>query len=867
MVDESIPPPGRPASPDPSGDSTRTHSGSGVEGGTIGSYRLLQKLGEGGMGEVWLAEQAAPIRRKVALKVIKAGMDTKQVVARFEAERQALALMDHPAIAHVFEAGATERGLPYFAMEYVKGEPITAYCDRHRLTNSERLVLFMQVCEGVQHAHQKGVIHRDLKPSNVLVAVQDDHPVPKIIDFGVAKAIAQRLTERTMFTELGVLIGTPEYMSPEQAEMTGIDVDTRTDVYALGIILYHLLVGVLPFDPAEMRKAGFDEIRRRIREVDPPRPSTRISTVGEVSTEAARNRRTDPGKLRSQLKGDLDWIMMKALEKDRVRRYGSPSEFAADVEHFLKNEPVLASPPSAAYLMRKFVRRHRVGVATGATVMAALIVGLGAALFGMRSAVQARDAESAARQIASDNERRAATEAAKSRAALNFVMEMFGAVDPVLARGHDITVAEVLDPAAAKVARAFVGDIEGEAVVRRVLGQAYAHLARYPDALRELERAWELRRSLDRPDDPQTLALLHDLGTTVLETGDVGRGRELLQRAWESRSAQLGEAHRDTLATLSVLAFAKQLDGDLDNAIADIRAVLRDQERTLGPDDRDTLESMCSLADMLSSAGQVDEALRVAHDAAGRASATLGADSNLALMASSIEAELLQTFSRHKEAAKLLEQVVEGKERLYGANHPETLVSLDLLARTLGNLGQDERAIALSRVVVNRAKQTLGERHTATLTYMNNLAQNLRHAGQLKEAEPIYRRVIALRREQAGEHAQETLIVVSNLGLLLMQRGAAGDALPLFREALEGMRGSLPPEHWMLGVAMLNLGRCQIALQDYSAAETTLSDAYALLKKALGPTHGRTLQVQTALAELYDAWGKPEKAQSWRAPR
>src|SRR5262245_50337583 len=342
----------------------------------VGPYRPLQKLGEGGMGEVWLAEQTEPIRRKVALKLIKAGMDTKHFVARFEAERQALALMDHPTIARVFDAGATPRGLPYFVMEYVQGEPITAYCDRQRLTMRERLELLSRICEGVQHAHQKGIIHRDLKPSNVLVAIQGGRPVPKIIDFGVAKATAQRLTERTMYTELGALIGTPEYMSPEQAEMTGLDVDTRTDVYALGVILYELLTGALPFDPKELRAAGFDEIRRRIREVDPPRPSTKVSTLGERATESARRRGTEPAKLVSRLRGDLDWITMKALEKDRTRRYGSPMELAADIARHLGDEPVQARPPSVAYRTRKFIRRHRLGAAAAAFISLTLVAGM-----------------------------------------------------------------------------------------------------------------------------------------------------------------------------------------------------------------------------------------------------------------------------------------------------------------------------------------------------------------------------------------------------------------------------------------------------------------------------------------------------------
>ena len=345
-------------------DVTQAASAAARSSISIGPYRLLERIGEGGMGEVWLAEQARPVQRQVALKVIKAGMDTAQVVARFDAERQALALMDHPAIARVFDGGATPQGRPYFVMEFVRGESITAYATRHKLSLRQRIELFMQVCEGVQHAHQKGIIHRDLKPSNVLVAVRDDHPAPKIIDFGVAKAMTQSLTERTLHTEIGALVGTPEYMSPEQAEMGGLDIDTRTDVYALGVILYELLTDTLPFAPGSLREKALDEIRRVIREVDPPRPSTRVTA--STSTRSAGNRSADATRLGSQLRGDLDWITMKALEKDRTRRYGSVSDLSADLRRHLDDVPVLASPPSATYRVGKFVRRHRSGVvATG----------------------------------------------------------------------------------------------------------------------------------------------------------------------------------------------------------------------------------------------------------------------------------------------------------------------------------------------------------------------------------------------------------------------------------------------------------------------------------------------------------------------
>ncbi len=366
--------------PDPEGQPTIDHAPiSERTGSTIGCYKLLEQIGEGGFGVVFMAEQQKPIQRKVALKVIKPGMDTREVVARFEAERQALALMDHPNIARVFDAGATESGRPYFAMELVKGIPITDYCDKTHLTPEERLRLFVSVCNAVQHAHQKGIIHRDIKPSNVLVTLHDSKPVVKVIDFGVAKAINQRLTERTLFTKFAQLVGTPMYMSPEQAELSGLDVDTRTDVYSLGVLLYELMTGVTPFDKKRLSEAGYDEVRRIIREEDPPKPSTKINTLGDSATNISMHRRMEPKRLSAWLKGDVDWIVMRALEKERTRRYETAKDLASDILRHLSHEPVDASPPSLPYRTRKFVRRHRIGVAatTAAVLFVALLVSAG----------------------------------------------------------------------------------------------------------------------------------------------------------------------------------------------------------------------------------------------------------------------------------------------------------------------------------------------------------------------------------------------------------------------------------------------------------------------------------------------------------
>jgi serine/threonine protein kinase/tetratricopeptide (TPR) repeat protein len=373
------------------------------QGDRIGHYKLLQKLGEGGCGVVWMAEQEEPVRRRVALKIIKLGMDTKAVVARFEAERQALALMDHPNIAKVHDAGSTDGGRPYFVMELVRGIPITKYCDENHLTPAARLELFIQICQAVQHAHQKGIIHRDLKPSNILVTVNDGAPTPKIIDFGIAKATQGRLTDATVFTAFEQFIGTPVYMSPEQAEMSSLDIDTRSDIYSLGVLLYELLTGRPPFDPKKFAAASVDQIRQQIREVEPPRPSARLRTLtDEEQTTIARLRSTAPSNLSIILRGDLDWVVMRCIEKDRTRRYDTANGLAADIQRYLRNEPVVARPPSTTYLLQKLVRRHKVGFASGAVVIVALVIGMVVSVRQRAVAVQARAEAESARSKAED---------------------------------------------------------------------------------------------------------------------------------------------------------------------------------------------------------------------------------------------------------------------------------------------------------------------------------------------------------------------------------------------------------------------------------------------------------------------------------
>ncbi|MFG0289962.1 MAG: protein kinase [Rhodopirellula sp. JB044] len=360
-------------------------------GSLIGPYRLMEQIGEGGFGLVYVAQQERPVQRKVALKIVKPGTGTKEVLARFDAERQAVAMMDHPNIAKVFDAGVTEDGRPYFVMELVRGVPITEFADAHQLSIRERLSLFTDVCSAVHHAHQKGVIHRDIKPSNVMVTLHDDRPVVKVIDFGIAKAIGQSLTDQTIYTRFFSMMGTPLYMSPEQAEMSGLDVDTRSDIYSLGVLLYELLAGDTPFDRERLDSAGLDEMRRIIREEDPPRPSQRMTTINDRATTVSMARRVDPKRLCSSLRGDLDWIVMKALEKDRNRRYDSAAEMASDIQRHLSEQPILARPPSLVYQLRKFTRRHRVAIATFSMVAFAMILGTAVSIWQMRVAYHERD--------------------------------------------------------------------------------------------------------------------------------------------------------------------------------------------------------------------------------------------------------------------------------------------------------------------------------------------------------------------------------------------------------------------------------------------------------------------------------------------
>jgi serine/threonine protein kinase len=566
-------------------------------GTIIGPYKLLEQIGEGGFAVVFMAEQQQPVRRKVALKVLKPGMDTRQVVARFEAERQALAIMDHPNIARVFDGGATPLGRPYFVMELVKGVPITEFCDQNRFRPRQRLELFVAVCQAVQHAHQKGVIHRDLKPSNVLVTVHDTTPVVKVIDFGVAKAIGQELTDKTVFTGFAQMIGTPLYMSPEQAGQSGLDTDTRSDIYALGVLLYELLTGTTPFDKERLKTAGYEELRRIIREEEPARPSTRISTLGQAANTVSAQRQSDPRKLRRLLRGELDWVVMKCLEKDRNRRYETALDLATDLRRHLDHEPVLACPPTLRYRLGKYLRKHRGPAAAGVAVLVALLGGLTTTTIAY---LRARAAENQARQSE-----------AEARATVDFLTyDVFGVVpqDAPGERGREVTIREALDAAAPKIGPALGQDPRLEAAVRHVLGTTYRFLEDLQSARYHLEQAVALRRRVLGDEDPATLTSQHSLCAVLHDQGRLPEAEALCRAVLGARRRLLPAGDAGIPSSLTLLGLILTDEGDPERAEPMLREALDLFGKAFPEGHWRTANAQALLGECLSAQGRFAEA-------------------------------------------------------------------------------------------------------------------------------------------------------------------------------------------------------------------------------------------------------------------
>jgi eukaryotic-like serine/threonine-protein kinase len=745
-------------------DSATTRAGRMI----AGRYRLLEELGEGGMGTVWVAEQSEPVRRRVAIKLIKPGMDSRQVLSRFEVERQALALMDHPNIAKVLDGGVTDEGRPFFVMEYVKGVPLTEFCDSARVNVEGRLKLFVQVCQAVQHAHQKGIIHRDLKPSNILICLYDGRPVPKVIDFGLAKAINQPLTEHSFYTAHGAMVGTPLYMSPEQAEFNNLDIDTRSDIYSLGVVLYELLTGTTPLDRQRVKQAVGQEIVRLIKEEEPSKPSTKLSGSGSLPAVAAQ-RGLEPAQLTRLVRGDLDWIVMKSLEKNRNRRYTTTGGFAEDVERYLRNETITARSPSKSYRLKKLVQRNRAAVLATAAIALALIGGTAVATWQALRATRA--------------EKEALTREAETKAMLSFVEHrILAAARPEGlggGLGREVTLQKAIESALPFVKQSFPDQPLIEARLRLTLGQSFSDLGDAHKAAQQEEAALALFSRLLGPDDPDALSAMNHLATSY---GDLGRYDEALKLREETlarRKARLGPNHPDTLISMNDLANSyRDLGRDVE-CLALREETLALEKVVLGPDHPDTLRCMGNIALAYRLLGRRAEAVKLYEETLPLFKARLGPDNPETLIAMHGLAAAYYVLGRRDDSLKLFEETLALDQAKLGPDHPFTLRVMNDLADNYAKVGRAGDALKLREATLELKKSKLGPDHPSTLISMANLAESYAALGRHAEALKLREETLALRKARFGPEHARTLKSMEDLAdsLLAVHRGAEAAAI------------------------------------------------------------------------------------------
>ena len=745
----------------------------------VGPYHIVHVVGEGGMGVVYAAEQLHPVRRRVALKMMKPGLDSREVVARFEAERQALAVMDHPGIARVLDAGVSEDGRPYFVMELVRGVRIDEYCDRFRLTVRERVELFIQLCQAVQHAHQKGVIHRDLKPSNVLVAEQDGAAVPKVIDFGVAKATGQHLSDTPGLTSLGVAMGTLAYMSPEQAEGNQLDLDTRTDIYSLGVLLYELLAGRVPVDPSD---TGVPQFLARLvsRDVEPPRPASRLGS-DEAMTRAAGARATTPSALRRALGGDLQWVVMKAIEKDRSRRYETANGLALDLRRVLDDEPVLARAPSSAYRLGKFVRRHRTATLGVAVAAAALLAGSGAATVGMLRARRAeRDAQAARAQ--------AEVEARTARRVADFLVDLFEVNDPGQARGSSVTAREILDRGARRVEQELKDEPVVQARMMAAMGTVYQGLGLYDQGLALLGRALALREAALPAGSPEIAESLRRLGALQRIRGDLAASEETLRRALAIHEAALGPSDEEVAHTLQALGAAVLARGRPDEADTLLRRALGIEEALLGADQATVATLLQDLGTVGYYRGQLAEADQYWSRALAIREAQSGPDHPQSATLLNNLGGVYFLEGRYEDALAAYGRARDIWTRTLESDHPRFGTAYTNIGETYAALGKPREAEPLLLEALRIKERTLSPDEPGIATTLRVLADVYRDQGRYAEAESRYLRAIQILERAFGPKHARLGESLDGYARMLRAAGRTADA-----ERVEARRAGLTP--------------------------------------------------------------------------
>jgi serine/threonine protein kinase len=892
--------------------SCKAFSGAGSKegpGSLIGPYKLIHAIGAGGMGFVYLAEQQYPVRRQVALKIIKQGMDSERVIARFEAERQALAMMDHPNIAKVFDANTTDSGRPYFVMELVKGVPVTRYCDSNRLTVRERLELFVPVCQAIQHAHQKGIIHRDIKPSNVLVAIYDGKPVPKVIDFGIAKATGQNLTDETMFTQVGAVIGTLEYMSPEQAESSSLDIDTRSDIYSLGALLYELLTGVTPLASAELREAAYLEMLRKIREDEPLSPSSRLSQSKEALLTTSEQRKTDPNRLPKQLQGELDWIVMRALEKDRTRRYETASGFAQDIERYLSGDPVEAGPPSATYRLRKFATKNKVLLGTAAAFAALLILGVVVSTW---QAVRARRAQRAA-TVERD---RADSEAATSKAVTDFLQNSLLSQASAQQQSGldakpdpDVKVRTLLDRAAAGISGKFASEPLVEAGIRSTIGSTYRDLHLIPQAEQQWQKSYDLSLRYRAADDPETLTALGNLAIIKEDQGNFKESTKIRQKVLDGMMRALGPEDRRTALAMQGLAVSYLFQGEYPKSEALLKKAYEIQMRALGPDNIETLDTSDSLITLYRYMGKYPDAEPYAAKGLESYKRVYGPDHPFMMRELFAMAIIYLGEEKFPQAEALLVQVRDGNIKLLGPEHPNTLSTIQTLARAYDGEGRHTEALAMREKVYAAYVRVDGPEHPDTIVAESDLASGYESAGNLRKAVELFKDAIAKQTRVLGPDHPGTIANMSDLAFLYETHNRYAEALPIELQMKEIALKRFGPEYRTTVAATTMIGKDYMELHQYAKAEPPLREALATMVKTK-PDDWRRYNLESLLGanliglkkyaqaeplvlsgyqgmkereskmpmgakaflkedaervvELYTAWGKSQKAAEWR---